>query len=46
VALADSPKATLSIGSTWLYEHWFKSSIDFAYDERIKDYNWYLVLGV
>jgi hypothetical protein len=45
VPVADTTNSTLSAGSTWLYEHWFKSSVNFAYDERIKEYNWYLVLG-
>jgi len=38
--------ATIASGGTWLYNNVFKGSVEYSYDERIKQYNWYLILGV
>ena len=46
MAAADSFSATVKAGGTWLYNNFFKGSVDYHYDERIKEYNWYAILGI
>ena len=30
----------------WLYNNWFKSSVDLPYDTRIDDYNWPKLIAI